>query len=140
MKYLFVTLISATLLAGCGATGPRYQGNQQVETGKAQIVVFRPESFIQGGAAYRVFINRSKGPVLRNGGYSIVHTAPGPMEITVDGEDWLSIQRKPAVHIVAKPGDRFFIQITPHLAHWARMDLLSEDVALRQLAGLQQSD
>ena len=90
MKNYLLILIITTIFTGCSSTGTIYQTHHQIEDDKAQLVIFRPDTFFQGGIPYQISINGNKRASLKNGGYTILSTPPGETIIEVAAANSIS--------------------------------------------------
>jgi len=140
MKNYLLILIITTIFTGCGSTGPIYQAHRQLPEDKAQLIIFRPDTFFQGGNPYQISINGNKSAVLKNGGYTILSTPPGETIVEVTAAYWwASLWRSPSLKLNTDPKGRVFIKVTPVTGNSAVIDIVGEEYASSELRGLRES-
>jgi hypothetical protein len=140
MKNYLLVLFVTTIFTGCSSTGPIYQTHHQVAEDKAQLVIFRPDTFFQGGIPYQISINGNKSASLRNGGYTILSIPPGETTIEVTAANWFqSLWNNPSLKLRTSPKDRVFIKVTPVRGNGAVIDIVGEENASSELKCLKES-
>lgn len=141
MSQFFVPLLVVIpLFSGCGSTGSVYRDHRDVVPGGAQIVVFRPDTFFQGGIPYLVRINGKEAAVLRNGGFSVVGVAPGMSVVDLSAANSIqALSRTPSLSVVAMANERVFVRATPELGNRAALQVVSAAAATPELHLLKES-
>jgi len=140
MKNYLLILIITTIFTGCSSTGPTYQTHHQIAGDKAQLVIFRPDTFFQGGIPYQISINGNRSAGLKNGGYTVLSTPPGETMIEVTAANWFqSLWHNPSLKFNTSPKDRVFIKVTPVRGNGGVIDIVSEENASSELKSLRES-
>jgi hypothetical protein len=131
----------AVIITGCGhLVAPqdyRIQPHQELSspsTDKALVVFLWPNRK-HGAATLAVMQNGAVVGALQGGTYFSRLIEPGPHQFSVDSG--LMEKSREQVSLTAKPGQTYFMSYTPGGFYVvAKLDLISEDVALAQLPGL----
>ena len=128
------------LLTGCGSTGALYREHRDLSPDKAQIVIFRPDDFFQGGVPYSVRINGKEAAVLRNGGFSVLGVTPGAVALEIRAANVLqALFRNPSLGLTAAAKERVFVRATPELGYTVSLRVVPESVAVLELQSLKES-
>ena len=106
----FFVIGTALVLTGCGATGPAYVAEPEMNVGsdKALVYIYRPSAFAGSAVTYDVHV----GPVeddkaiveLKNGGYFPYYTTPGEIDF------WAKTESTSSVTLDLKAGDVKYIK------------------------------
>lgn len=83
MLRVFVLMLLAFCLYGCGASGPIYQQYSPRNADAAVVYVYRPSRTVNCCVAPAVYLNATKKESLKNGGYLVYELAAGKHKITV---------------------------------------------------------
>lgn len=112
MKKIASTIFCAALLAGCAATGPKYNAAElgAVPAGKSQIVLYRPFA-LGGGSNPEFIINGSdKCPSLPVNSFLIVTAPAGKVSVT----EKAFLERETKFQMNTKGGKRYFVRTQPN--------------------------
>ena len=85
MMHRFIALAVVVFLTGCSATGPVFEARSAAPAGYGIVYVYRPSTFVNGGLAPYVYVDRAQKPKLRNGGYQRYELSAGVHKIATDG-------------------------------------------------------
>ena len=133
-------LVAVISIVGCSSTGAPYRETREIVPDEMQIVVFRPDSFFQGGIPYQVNINGKEAVVLRNGGFSVLSAKPGPVEIEIRASNWLqALFKNPTLSVNGAAKERVFVRAAPQRGNTVSLEAVSEAVAMPELANLKES-
>lgn len=103
-------------------------------------MIFRGDSFFQGGIPYLVKINGKESAILRNGGYSVVGVVPGTSTIEIRAANWMqALFRNPTISVTTAANERIFVRATPELGNTASLSLVPAEFATLQLQSLSES-
>jgi len=100
---IFFTFLISLLFQGCANLGPAYQ-SQSVESDKAIVYVYRPNSFVGAAMSYDVFNGDKFVTRLHNGGYHPLVVNPGKIHL------WGETEAKSEVFLIAKAGDTHYVK------------------------------
>lgn len=132
--------IIAPLLTGCGSTGSLYREHRDIASDKAQIVIFRPDEFFQGGIPYSVRINGREASVLRKGGFSVLGVTPGTVNFEIRAANLMqTLFRNPSLSVTTVGKERVFVRATPELGNTVSLRVVSESLAVLELESLKES-
>jgi hypothetical protein len=133
-------MVAAVLLSGCSSTGAIYREHRDIAPDGAQIVIFRPDEFFQGGIPYLVTIDGKESGVLRNGGFSVLGVAPGTVVIEVRAAHWMQASfRNRSLSVTTTAKERVFVRSTPELGNTVTLRVVSAAVATPVLQSLKES-
>lgn len=139
-KRLSSLLVVASLSVGCGSAGGPYREQTVIPAEQAQIVVFRPDMFFQGGIPYQVSVNGTAAAVLRNGGFVVIDAKPGEALVEIRSANTLqALFRNPTLGISAAPNKRVFVRATPERGNTAVLEIIPTGEALAELKTLRES-
>jgi hypothetical protein len=139
-KLVFPLLAVALLVSGCGATGGVYRENPAIAPDAAQVVIFRPDTFFQGGIPYQVSVNGKVVAVLRNGGFAEIDAKPGVVLIEIRAVNWTqALFRNPSLRLSTAAKDRVFVRATPVTGHTVELEVISAVDATPELKSLRES-
>jgi hypothetical protein len=105
-----------------------------------QIVIFRPDTFFQGGIPYQVNINGNEKATLRNGGFTVINAQPGTVLVEIRSANWLqALFRNPTLTLNTKEKDQFYVRATPATGNTVDLDVVTEADATLELKTLRES-
>jgi len=78
-----VFAVLSLLLFCCAATGPRFDGKTKLEPNTAEIVVYRPDSFANGGKSFYIHLDGKEVATLKNAGFVSLRTIPGTHKLEI---------------------------------------------------------
>lgn len=78
-----VLVFLSLLLLGCAAAGPRFAGKTKLEPNTAEIVVYRPDSFANGGKSFSIYLDGKEVAALKNAGFVSLQTTPGTHKLEI---------------------------------------------------------
>lgn len=115
-RNMAVTVFAVLLVGGC-ASGPKFTGLSEVREGNAQIVLFRPSMFLDGGIDYQVNINGQQAVVLSSGTFAVVHVPPGALQLDLQAASWIQNLSfdKVSLSLPAEANNRTFVRVSPKL-------------------------
>lgn len=139
-RFTFISAVLTMFLAGCGSTGGPYRDTREFAPDTVQIVIFRPDTFFQGGIPYQVNLNGKESAILRNGGFAVITIQPGKVQIEVRSANRMqALFRNPTLSLNGTAKDRLFVRATPQRGNTVALDVISESDAKRELISLKES-
>jgi hypothetical protein len=135
-----LVVLLTVCITGCGSTGGPYRALPASGPDAIQIVIFRPDTFFQGGIPYQVNINGRESAILRNGEFTVINAQPGAVIIEVQSANWLqTLFHNPSLNLNAMAKDRFFVRATPRRGNTVDLSVISETEATPELKMLRGS-
>lgn len=107
-------LLSLILLTGCAGTGPAFDASQTPHSSsKAELVIYRPSSFIGSGWSPATFVNGVEKCDIINGSfyYAAVPAGSTKVEYSV-----LEHSERSGYSFSAQAGHKYYIRISPEKA------------------------
>lgn len=106
---IVVSIGAVVLLSGCGASGQQFSQFTAPKPDRAQVYVYRPESFVGGGVYYDVHITNSMNPdriigELVNGSYIEFDVPSGESEV------WGKTEAKSSITLDVKTGETYCVK------------------------------
>lgn len=114
-KYL--TLFISLVLAGCAASGTRFQLADPPSGNDAAVYIYRPDANFLITAWPEIFINSEEKFALKHKGYGVVYLAPGQHTIRAEGSLIRTGWHLPPVELTQQfePNQTYFIRVLPRL-------------------------
>lgn len=152
IRISLVAAIAGILLVACSATGPRFDAHNadMVSSNDSHIYLFRNSAFMESGTYPIVMLDGKEVGELRNGGFLLMKTKPGPHLITVQSGglsrgQWIYAPK--GIGVDAAPGTRRYVQlslvtvgISQNTTYRAvELSVVAEADALKKLTALRQS-
>ena len=109
-------MVSLLVLSGCSATGPLYDGKVEVREGKAEIVVYRPDTFAHGGKSYYVHLDGQEVATLKNGGYVVLETTPEKHTVEIKASALDLFFRTRTAEVLLQGRERKYLRLRPAIA------------------------
>lgn len=103
-----ISLAAIMVLSGCMATGAAYSP-AAMNTGKAQLVIYRPSGFMLGGVPAAIEINGVSKCSLSTSGYMIDNIEPGQ---TVVAADTWQLPGTSKLMFNAKAGHKYYVKVS----------------------------
>lgn len=138
--FKFMPVLLALFLTACASTGAPYRENREVVPDTVQIVVFRPDTFFQGGIPYQVNVNGKEATVLRNGGFSVLDAQPGTVVVEIRASNLLqALFKNPSLSLNGTAKERIFVRAAPQRGNTVSLDVVSQGDAKLELKNLKES-
>jgi hypothetical protein len=104
----FCLLLSVAIIAGCAASGPRFEATAQAPSDKGLVYIYRPGKFMGGGVVFDVHVgpkaDNNAIVSLRSGGYFPYYAEPGELEL------WGKTESTSSVTVDVKAGQTTYVR------------------------------
>ena len=130
-SWLVMVGLLVSLLAGCASSAPFQKAN--VESGKALVYVFRPNSPLARGEMFKLEMNGVMQGMLLNNAYLPLQANPGEVTLTTLSNKLVS---KPlaSLTLTTQPGGTYYVKAEPGLAWTVKMLQLDEAQGAQEIA------
>lgn len=108
MKNLPIIALMALSLSACAATGERYSP-PTVQSGTAQLIIYRPSAIILGGVSAEVEVSGESKCDLSVSGYMVENISPGKTVVAVD--TW-QLPGTSKLAFNAKAGNKYYVRVS----------------------------
>lgn len=129
-SWLVMVGLLLSLLAGCAASVPFQKAN--VESGKALVYVFRPNSPLARGEMFKLEMNGVMQGMLLNNAYLPLQANPGEVTLTTLSNKLVS---KPlaSLTLTTQAGGTYYVKAEPGLAWTVKMLQLDEPQGAQEI-------
>jgi hypothetical protein len=138
-------------LTGCAASGAKFHSLSKTPSESSEIIVYRPDRFIRGGASYQIHLDGQQIGILKNAGFIKIRTTPGSHILELKGGFMQASFRDIKTNVVSLSGERKIYRFEPiasgpiilasaYIGVTFSLSLVPEEVAIVELTDLKESD
>jgi hypothetical protein len=130
----FITLLFSCHLIGCvhdgfplvsgAATGPSFEEDNDQDSQKAELYIYRPFHFYGGGVASWIYVNQHRIVLLKNKGFTKISIAPGKYFV----EAAWPHKAKKRKEILVERGMKYYIRVG-----FDQLDPMVSEIALHEI-------
>ncbi len=129
-----MALLGCVVLSGCVMATTEFK-KAQIESEKALVYIFRPESIISRGIHFEVEINKDKtlSPFINNG-YVFAYVMPGDVDLVLYKSGWPKGELDRTTIKDAQAGQTYYVKAVPALMGAYKFKILDKETGLQEIS------